>query len=132
MAAIFVYQTRNRQMIFVTPRIVGLGGPAENARQCWRLRVSVENPDPKSAVVQKKIEAGAVRATGDGAVEGGGVFRSVTSLARDASAATALEYGLVVGLVALALIAGMGFAGNVMENIYSFIATTLQNILAGS
>ena len=60
------------------------------------------------------------------------MLRWVTSLACDVSGATALEYGLVVGLVALALIAGLGFAGNVMLNIYSFITTTLQNVLSGA
>jgi pilus assembly protein Flp/PilA len=59
------------------------------------------------------------------------VFRSLSNFACDDSGATALEYGLVVGLVALALIAGMGFAGNVMENVYTFIADTLQNVILG-
>lgn len=59
------------------------------------------------------------------------MLRSLVNLACDASGATALEYGLVVGLVALALIAGLGFAGNVMLNIYSFITGTLQNVLSG-
>lgn len=57
------------------------------------------------------------------------MFGCLAVLACDGSGATALEYGLVVGLVALALIAGMGFAGNVMSNIYQFIATTLQHVL---
>jgi Flp pilus assembly pilin Flp len=59
------------------------------------------------------------------------MFRWLTNLACDVSGASALEYGLVVGLVALALIAGLGFAGNVLLNIYTFISGTLQNVLTG-
>jgi pilus assembly protein Flp/PilA len=89
---------------------------------------------PESGARAGTVEAGgeATRGVGGGAVEGRRVFRSAGRFVRDASGASALEYGLVVGLVALALIAGMGFAGNVMENIYTYIANTLQNILVGS
>jgi pilus assembly protein Flp/PilA len=61
----------------------------------------------------------------------GGVLSTLRNLVDDASGASALEYGLVVGLVALALIAGMGFAGNVLSNVYTYIATTIENVLTG-
>jgi Flp pilus assembly pilin Flp len=60
------------------------------------------------------------------------MLRWLTNLACDASGASALEYGLVVGLVALALIAGLGFAGNIMLNVYMFISGTVQNVLSGA
>jgi pilus assembly protein Flp/PilA len=59
------------------------------------------------------------------------VLSTLRNLVDDASGASALEYGLVVGLVALALIAGMGFAGNVLSNVYTYIATTIENVLTG-
>jgi pilus assembly protein Flp/PilA len=64
--------------------------------------------------------------------ERGGLLSILRNLVADASGASALEYGLVVGLVALALIAGMGFAGNVLSNVYTYIAGTLENVLTGA
>jgi pilus assembly protein Flp/PilA len=89
--------------------------PTENVRRSWRYRMSM-----KMLCQLRCLRTGR-----------GGVLRTLRNLVDDASGASALEYGLVVGLVALALIAGMGFAGNVLSNVYTYIATTIENVLTG-
>lgn len=49
------------------------------------------------------------------------------ALVRDESGATAIEYGLIAALIAVAAIAGMGSLGTQLKNIFNRIATTLQN-----
>ncbi len=49
------------------------------------------------------------------------------SLARDESGATAIEYGLIAALIAVAAIAGMGALGTQLSGIFNRVATTLQN-----
>jgi pilus assembly protein Flp/PilA len=44
------------------------------------------------------------------------------------SGASALEYGLVVGLIALVIIAGLGLAGNTLSKLFNFIGSELSNI----
>jgi pilus assembly protein Flp/PilA len=82
---------------------------------------------PASHAGEPVVPAGARRRD-----RGGGMVKFLTILLLDRSGASALEYGLVVGLVALALIAGMGFAGNVMSNMYTFIATELSNLMVNA
>lgn len=48
-------------------------------------------------------------------------------LARDESGATAIEYGLIAALIAVAAIAGMGSLGSQLKSIFNRVATTLQN-----
>ncbi|MBL8834892.1 MAG: Flp family type IVb pilin [Alphaproteobacteria bacterium] len=49
------------------------------------------------------------------------------SFARDESGATAIEYGLIAALIAVAAIAGMGALGTQLSGIFNRVATTLQN-----
>ena len=43
---------------------------------------------------------------------------------QDESGATAIEYGLIAALIALAVIVGAGSLGNALNNQFSNIATT--------
>lgn len=49
------------------------------------------------------------------------------TLIRDESGATAIEYGLIAALIAVAAIAGMGALGTQLKSIFNRVATTLQN-----
>ncbi len=49
------------------------------------------------------------------------------SLIKDESGATAIEYGLIAALIAVAAIAGMGALGTQLKSIFNRVATTLQN-----
>ncbi|MBL8836813.1 MAG: Flp family type IVb pilin [Alphaproteobacteria bacterium] len=51
----------------------------------------------------------------------------VQSFARDESGATAIEYGLIAALIAVAAIAGMGSLGTQLNSIFNRVGTTLQN-----
>jgi pilus assembly protein Flp/PilA len=46
---------------------------------------------------------------------------------KDESGATAIEYGLIAALIALAIIAGAGALGNALSNKFTTIASTLKN-----
>ena len=46
--------------------------------------------------------------------------------AKDESGATAIEYGLVAALIALAIMVGAGNLGNALNNQFDFIANTLE------
>ena len=50
----------------------------------------------------------------------------------DQSGASALEYGLVVGLIALVIIAGLGLAGNTLSRLFNFIGSELSNVTPGA
>ena len=45
----------------------------------------------------------------------------------DESGATAIEYGLIAALIAVAAIAGMSSLGSQLKSIFNRVATTLQN-----
>lgn len=46
----------------------------------------------------------------------------------DECAASALEYGLVVGLIALVIIAGLALAGGTLSNLFNFIGAEISNV----
>jgi pilus assembly protein Flp/PilA len=46
----------------------------------------------------------------------------------DDSGASALEYGLVVGLIALVIIAGLALAGNTLSHLFNAIGSEVSNI----
>ena len=46
--------------------------------------------------------------------------------AKDESVATAIEYGLIAALIALAIMVGAGNLGNALNNQFDFIANTLE------
>ncbi|MCB1382852.1 MAG: Flp family type IVb pilin [Notoacmeibacter sp.] len=49
----------------------------------------------------------------------------VARFAKDESGATAIEYGLIAALIAVAIMAGAGTLGNALNNKFSQIATDI-------
>jgi pilus assembly protein Flp/PilA len=60
------------------------------------------------------------------------MWRLLKRLGRDDSGASALEYGLVVGLIALVIIAGLALAGNTLSQLFNFIGSELSNVTPGA
>ena len=52
--------------------------------------------------------------------------RTLKSLLRDESGATAIEYGLIAALIALAIMVGAGQLGNALDNKFTEIANELS------
>jgi pilus assembly protein Flp/PilA len=52
-----------------------------------------------------------------------------TSFLRDEEGATAIEYGLIAGLIAIAIIAGATLTGTNLAALFNKIGTTVQNIV---
>ena len=46
---------------------------------------------------------------------------------KDESGATAIEYGLIAALIALAIVTGAGFLGNTINSKFNAIGTKLAN-----
>lgn len=46
---------------------------------------------------------------------------------KDESGATAIEYGLIAALIALAIVAGAGALGNALDNQFNFLANELED-----
>mgnify|MGYP000844680190 CR=1 FL=1 len=55
------------------------------------------------------------------------MFWFVKCFVRDQSGATAIEYGLIAALIAVAAIGGMSSLGTQLASIFNRVATTLQN-----
>ncbi|WP_136618839.1 MULTISPECIES: Flp family type IVb pilin [Mesorhizobium] len=51
----------------------------------------------------------------------------VSRFARDESGATAIEYGLIAALIALAIITGAGALGNSLNGMFTNIGTTVNS-----
>jgi pilus assembly protein Flp/PilA len=45
--------------------------------------------------------------------------------AKDESGATAIEYGLIAALIAVAIIAALGVMGNAMRNTFQYVGNSL-------
>ena len=56
--------------------------------------------------------------------------RFLSRLARDESGATAIEYGLIIGIIAASLILGMESIRDNLLAIFKLISDTLANSLA--
>jgi pilus assembly protein Flp/PilA len=55
------------------------------------------------------------------------MFGLITKFSKDESGATAIEYGLIAALVAVAAIVGMTALGSSLNSIFSSVSTTLNN-----
>ena len=55
------------------------------------------------------------------------MFSLITKFSKDESGATAIEYGLIAALVAVAAIVGMTALGSSLNSIFSSVSTTLNN-----
>jgi len=58
--------------------------------------------------------------------------QSVNSFCANDSAASALEYGLLAGLIALVIVSGLGLAGNTLSHLFNFIGSQVSNITPGA
>jgi pilus assembly protein Flp/PilA len=58
--------------------------------------------------------------------------QTLKAIVTDQSGASALEYGLVVGLIALVIIAGLGLAGNTLSKLFNYIGSELSNVTPGA
>lgn len=54
----------------------------------------------------------------------------VARFAKDESGATAIEYGLIAALIAVAIIVGAGNIGTQLNSKFTGIATSIQNAAA--
>ena len=54
----------------------------------------------------------------------------VKRLLRDESGATAIEYGLIAGLVAVAIITALSLLGTSLDNLFSDVATQVDGATA--
>ena len=57
---------------------------------------------------------------------------TIRRLIADESGATAIEYGLIAGLVAVAIIAALGFLGEQLSGLFEFMGDTVQGAIARS
>ena len=60
------------------------------------------------------------------------MWKLAREFGNDETGASALEYGLVVGLIALVIIAGLGLAGNTLSRLFNFIGSELSNVTPGA
>ncbi|AZO41196.1 MULTISPECIES: Flp family type IVb pilin [Mesorhizobium] len=56
----------------------------------------------------------------------------IARFVKDESGATAIEYGLIAALIALAIITGAGALGNALNAKFTTIGTTLNSAPSGS
>ena len=61
-----------------------------------------------------------------------GILETLAIFLADDGGASALEYGLVVGLIALVIIAGLALAGNTLSQLFNFIGSELSNVTPGA
>jgi len=54
------------------------------------------------------------------------VIKMLIRLIRDDRGSNALEYGLIVGLISLAIVAGAGATGTALGNIFNAVSTQVQ------
>jgi pilus assembly protein Flp/PilA len=55
------------------------------------------------------------------------MFSLITKFSKDESGATAIEYGLIAALVAVAAIVGMTALGSSLNTIFNSVSSTLNN-----
>jgi len=55
------------------------------------------------------------------------MFSLITKFSKDESGATAIEYGLIAALVAVAAIVGRTALGSSLNSIFNSVSTTLNN-----
>ena len=48
--------------------------------------------------------------------------------AKDESAATAIEYGLIAGLISIVIITTITMVGSKLESVFNFIGSTLDTV----
>ena len=56
------------------------------------------------------------------------MLRFFRKLRKDENGATAIEYGLIAGLISVVIIAAVGLVGNELRDVFNYIGTTLQTV----
>lgn len=59
------------------------------------------------------------------------MIKFLKSFRRDEEAATAIEYGLIAALIAIALIASLTAVGGSLSSIFSTVSTEIDTVNAG-
>ena len=59
------------------------------------------------------------------------MIKTLKTLWKDESGATAIEYGLIAGLVSVAAITALGAMGNSLENMFTFVSNELDGAVNG-
>jgi pilus assembly protein Flp/PilA len=54
------------------------------------------------------------------------IYRDLVQIQRDTRGATAIEYGLIAALIAVAAITAMGGLGNQMKKTFNNVSTTMS------
>ncbi len=54
------------------------------------------------------------------------MFKTIRNFVRDERGATAIEYGLIAGLVSVAAIVALQALGGSLNQIFTFVSNTLQ------
>jgi len=57
------------------------------------------------------------------------MLRLLSKLRKDDSGATAIEYGLVAGLISMVIVTTITMVGSKLTNVFNYIGTTLQTSL---
>jgi pilus assembly protein Flp/PilA len=57
------------------------------------------------------------------------MFRLFRRLRKDEDGATAIEYGLIAGLISVVIITTITMVGSNLESVFNFISSTLDNAL---
>ena len=58
------------------------------------------------------------------------MIKTIKPFIRDESGATAIEYGLIAALVAVAIIGALTVLGQELTNIFQYVADTLASVSA--
>jgi len=56
---------------------------------------------------------------------------TITRLINDESGATAIEYGLIAGLVAVAIIAALSYLGGELQSLFEYVGDTVGAAVGG-
>ena len=57
------------------------------------------------------------------------MFRLFAKLQKNEDGATAIEYGLIAGLISVVIITTITMVGSKLENVFNFIGSTLDDAL---
>ena len=60
------------------------------------------------------------------------MLRFFRNLRKDENGATAIEYGLIAGLISVIIISAVGLVGNQLKAVFNHIGTTLETALGSN
>jgi pilus assembly protein Flp/PilA len=59
------------------------------------------------------------------------MLRLIRKLRKDENGATAIEYGLIAGLISVVIITAVTLVGSKLQAVFDYIGTTLGNVPLG-